>query len=231
MLGRFPQFIDFKRYTDARKTLEGRLSFKFCHRLAAQTENPDGEITFELNFGIDEFSNRYVSGRLETQLVLVCQRCMEAFEYPISIDLALAFISSSYEEEKIQGMYESYFYEDEPQIDLHALIEDEVILAMPLIAKHNEGDCSIPTDYQLDTNQLSTNDLSSSNNSSMGNITENSVNAGQVSANGKNQSDNERRSGKSGQSSHLKNAETDAEKQNEQMERNNPFDILKQLKD
>jgi len=147
MLGRFPQFVDFIRFTDARKSLEGSLSFNFCHRLMEQTENTKGEIKCELDFGIDEFSNRYVTGRLETKLILVCQRCMEEFEYPISVDLALAFVSSGYEEEKIKGMYESYFYEDDSQIDLHALIEDEIILALPLIAKHDDSECVIPSEF------------------------------------------------------------------------------------
>jgi len=151
MLGRFPQFIDFIRYCDARKSLEGSLSFKFCHRLAAQTENPKGEITFELNFGVDEFSNRFVNGRLETKLLLVCQRCMDKFEYPISVDLALAFVSSAYDEEKIKGMYESYFFEGDSQIDLHALIEDEIMLALPLIAKHEDSECSIPTEFRSES--------------------------------------------------------------------------------
>jgi len=150
MLGRFPQFVDFVRYTESRKTLQGSLSFKFCQRLAAQIENPEGEITFELNFGIDEFANRYVSGKLETKLILVCQRCMENFEYPISVDLALAFISTVAEEDKIRGLYESYFYEDGHQIDLHALIEDEIILALPLIAKHEQSDCCMSSELHSD---------------------------------------------------------------------------------
>jgi len=153
MLERLPQFIDYIRYTDAKKTIKGDLRLSDCNRLA-ELLSPDMReklndsnaefshvIHLQLDFGIDDYANRYIKGYITTSLLLTCQRCMQAMEHPVEINLALAFIKNKDDEQEIAGLYDSYYIENSEPIDFYALVEDEVILSLPLIAKHQDENC------------------------------------------------------------------------------------------
>jgi len=153
MLERLPKFIDYIRYTDAKNTIKGDLRLSDCNRLvdllspdiSQKLEKSSTEfcqvIHLEFDFGIDDFANRYVKGYITTRLLLTCQRCMQAMEYPVEINLALAFIKNKKQEQEISGLYDSFFIENSEPIDFYALVEDEVILSLPLIAKHQDENC------------------------------------------------------------------------------------------
>jgi uncharacterized protein len=157
MLERLPQFIDYIRYTDAKKTIKGDLRLSDCNRLVEflspdisqklEKSNTDScteschVIHLEFDFGVDDFANRYVKGYITTKLLLTCQRCMQAMENPVEINLALAFIKNKKQEKEISGLYDSFYIENSEPIDFYALVEDEVILSLPLIAKHEDENC------------------------------------------------------------------------------------------
>ncbi len=148
MLDRLPQHFDYIRYTEARNKLKGEIALSSCTRLVelvspemglmTNKTSPklDQNIYLELQFGVDEVANRFVTGSVITTLLLTCQRCMQPVTFKVEIDLALAFIKKRDDEADIAGMYDSFYIENSDPIDLYALVEDEIILSLPLIAKH-----------------------------------------------------------------------------------------------
>jgi DUF177 domain-containing protein len=144
MLERIPQFIDYIRYTDARKTIKGELPLSDCSRLV-DLLSPDTSlhhnIHLEFDFGVDNLANRFAKGRVTANVLLTCQRCMQVMEYPVELHLALAFIKNKADEQAIAGLYDSFFVEKSEPVDFFALVEDEIILSLPLIAKHEDEDC------------------------------------------------------------------------------------------
>ena len=153
MLERLPQFIDYIRYTDAKKTIKGDLKLSDCHRLleilspeiSQKIKNSSNEfeqfIHLEFDFGVDDFANRYITGYITAKLSLTCQRCMQAMEYPVEINLSLGFIKNKMQEQNISGLYDSFYIENSEPINFYALVEDEIILSLPLIAKHEDENC------------------------------------------------------------------------------------------
>jgi uncharacterized protein len=99
-----------------------------------------GVIAVVLNFDIDELGVPCVTGRIEAELGLVCQRCLERYDYPIQQEIALAWIRSEKEAENLPLRYEPYLVETNPLI-LNDVIEDELLLALPQIPMHDESDC------------------------------------------------------------------------------------------
>ena len=144
MLERIPQFIDYIRYTDARKTIKGELPITDCARLV-DLLSPDTSlhhnIHLEFEFGVDNLANRFIKGRVTASVLLTCQRCMQVMEYPVDLHLALAFIKNKADEQAISGLYDSFYIEKNEPIDFVALVEDEIILSLPLIAKHKDENC------------------------------------------------------------------------------------------
>jgi uncharacterized protein len=153
MPNRSPQLIDYLRYTEARRIVEGDILLSECPRLldlVSKDSDPNQAFNFKFEFGIDEFANRFVKGKVTGQLKLACQRCMDVLDYPIDIELALAFIKKKEQEQEIVGLYDSFYVESKDPIDFYALIEDEIILSLPLIAKHEDENCLLNLDNTTD---------------------------------------------------------------------------------
>ncbi|MFK5895328.1 MAG: YceD family protein [Pseudomonadota bacterium] len=156
MLELIPQYIDYIRYTDAKKTIKGELPVSDCTRLiemlSADTSLNDN-IHLEFDFGVDNLANRFVKGHVSVSLTLTCQRCMQDMDYPVDLHLALAFIKTKADEQQIAGLYDSFYIEKSEPIDFFALVEDEIILSLPIIAKHKNENCianDLYDDKQID---------------------------------------------------------------------------------
>jgi uncharacterized protein len=67
---------------------------------------------------------------------LVCQRCLQAFELPVSGDSEIEFATSA--EAPAESLREIYLI-DEGSVSLRELAEEELLLALPVIAS-----CSAP---------------------------------------------------------------------------------------
>ena len=153
MAERIPQRIDYFRYTDKGVILEGVItsqeSLDAFPRLAAAVKNV-GDVEYRLEFDVDILSNRIVSGFVKTQVVLQCQRCMNDFSLALDCEIATAFVQNDFELKKAESSdYDVCFVEKKVGkedtkkkifLDPRILLEDELLLALPQIAKHPKQD-------------------------------------------------------------------------------------------
>lgn len=80
--------------------------------------------------------------------MLECQRCLEVYSHPLSVEFKLVLVQSEAEAEHLADEYEPLLT-DREQIRTAELIEDELMLALPIVAMHaNEDDCSVQLDRQ-----------------------------------------------------------------------------------
>lgn len=95
-------------------------------------------IQFELTGNLEQFRQPSLHLRIETKLPLICQRCLE--EMQICLDLNFDYLI---DDTAIQGIDEADavdWLEVDNAMNLHALIEDELLLAVPFAPMH-ETDC------------------------------------------------------------------------------------------
>lgn len=74
--------------------------------------------------------------QLQSELPLVCQRCLEPVQIPLRVDQWYRFVPDEATAEQQDDDAPEDLLVDSPDFDLFALIEDELVLAMPLIARH-----------------------------------------------------------------------------------------------
>src|SRR5699024_1024079 len=67
-----------------------------------------------------------VTGRIQTELVLSCQRCLQATNQPMTVDVAGMVVGSDEEAAHMPRAWEPVMAEGE-MLDLHDLIEDELL--------------------------------------------------------------------------------------------------------
>ena len=87
----------------------------------------------------NEYDVPMLAGQLQTSLELECQRCLQALEMPIALDFRLMVDAS---EELVRDSSLDTIYSDNGFIDIVEVVEDELILAIPLVATHDDVDCN-----------------------------------------------------------------------------------------
>ncbi|TPW18792.1 MAG: hypothetical protein FD130_3 [Halothiobacillaceae bacterium] len=120
----------------------GRITVALMARLRSLLASDEGDVEVELHFATDEAGCRYVAGSARGSVELQCQRCLERMVYPLDHTFSLALIRSQEEEQQVPAHYEPLIVESEA-VSLLELVEDELILALPIIARHAEGSCSL----------------------------------------------------------------------------------------
>lgn len=128
-----PSSVDAWREVRARRSFQGQLPVSAFKRLGEVVASPDGDVTYELDFGRDEFGIAYVAVRAKASLTLICQRSLEPFQLPVEIDTRLGLIVEESEEASLPPGYEALLIEQDGKLDLVATIEDELLLALPLV--------------------------------------------------------------------------------------------------
>ena len=138
-----PEHIDPFRYAEQSLKLDGAVKIADMHRLSSSlNEVGDETVAVHLEFGVDEQGITFIKGDLKTNLTLQCQRCMEPFKYEIISNFLLGVVTTLDEANALPDHYEPALAK-EGQLALRELIEDELILNMPIIPRHEPEDCHV----------------------------------------------------------------------------------------
>ncbi|MDD5460122.1 MAG: YceD family protein [Methylococcales bacterium] len=141
MLDRLPEYIDPLHLADKRGELKGRISLSNLDRLAEMLADDKGSVAFDLFFG-REGRLAKIEGRIEADLELKCQNCLQAVEWPVNSEVKLGIVTSIDQANRLPEDYEPLLIEEE-KVLLKNIIEDELLLVLPAFPKHQHA-CLIP---------------------------------------------------------------------------------------
>ena len=79
----------------------------------------------------------------QTSVTLQCQRCLQAMDQPLQVDRRFRFVRTEAEAERLDEVSEEDVLVLSPKIDAMELLEDELILVLPLVPRH-ESVCPNP---------------------------------------------------------------------------------------
>ena len=130
---RVPEVLDAWRLVAARRGVEGRLPLSALTRLEGSLLDTEGDVVFALDFDRDSLQVPYVELRIDAQLPLECQRSMERFLLPVQIVQRLGLIRDEAEETALPPGYEPLLVPDDGMLRTIDLVEDELILAVPVV--------------------------------------------------------------------------------------------------
>jgi uncharacterized protein len=151
-----PQRLDVRAMALHGKPLTGREQLSNYTRLVADLREPathqklgaqamlNWEAHFETRTGAAGGTEPWLQLNLATQFPLVCQRCMAPLDLPVSIHRAFRFVAT----EAIAIEQDDDSEEDllvlAREFDLAGLIEDELVMALPLIPRHDVCPTALP---------------------------------------------------------------------------------------
>ncbi|HEY7774597.1 MAG TPA: YceD family protein, partial [Marinagarivorans sp.] len=91
----------------------------------------------ELEFGYDQERRRVVQGKVTAELSLECQRCLEPMAFSIEADVNWAVVWDEEKAKQLPSRLEPWIAGEEAE-DLYAMIEEELLLALPTAPLHTE---------------------------------------------------------------------------------------------
>lgn len=150
-----PEFVDPLRLAETRQVLKGQVAVAVMPRLMAALDISSparGEVDVDLAFGVDGQGVRRVLGSLHAELDAICQRCLQPMILPLHVNIALGIVRALDEAEHLPDEYEPLVLASATEgQSLAAIIEDELLLALPVAPLHEEAQCTARTTI-LDAN-------------------------------------------------------------------------------
>ena len=135
-------FIDSVDFALNGQEISGEVPVAEIPRLLDALENPQGILSYMVRGGMDSRGDPLLEVRIEGQCQLRCQRCLHAMDYVIGIETRLLLR----DQESLDALGDE---EDEEcdsiladkHLDVLNLLEDEILLSLPIAPKHEAGAC------------------------------------------------------------------------------------------
>jgi uncharacterized protein len=111
---------------------------RLAELLVIQDKNAErSAIRFELTGDFKRFRQPSLHLHIKTKLPVICQRCLD--EMHVDMDLSLDYLISNVAINELDENDEMDWLEANNEMDLQELIEDELLLAMPIAPVHEKN--------------------------------------------------------------------------------------------
>jgi len=145
--------IDSLEFARAQQQLRGSLRVESLKRLEDVLFDPQGSLGYELRGALDERNRPRLGLKISGNLHLQCQRCLDLLEYEVDVVNTLLLappgvpMDADTDDPDAPDVIEASV-----ELDVAGLIEDEVLLSLPLAPRHPEGACVSRLARGADTN-------------------------------------------------------------------------------
>lgn len=128
-----PQFVDLRRLGDDGASLTGSMPLAGRERLAGSLVESTGTASADIRVSREPGGLVIAEGQVDAGLALQCQRCLGTVTVPVHADFRVVVVAT---EADTEGHDEAVVALDE-RLDVFALLEDELILELPVVALHD----------------------------------------------------------------------------------------------
>ena len=122
--------------------IEGLVPIKTFDRLAEMLCSSQGDIKVSLQFRKGKKHRVLVAGECSGEVSLICQACLEPVSLPIHAMVNTLLVDSVDELLELELEEDGVVYSDK-YITLGALLEDDLILSLPMVPRHDQNECGL----------------------------------------------------------------------------------------
>jgi len=137
--GLFPVRVDPLKSVEQEAEFSGSMAVSKLERLQNFLQDDSGESQVEIQFGHDEQGLSLLRGQCQAQVRMTCQRCMNPVDVDLSTNFELGIVFSDEQAKHLPKKYEPVLAEGD-SLELLPVIEDELILSLPMYAYHTQCD-------------------------------------------------------------------------------------------
>lgn len=151
--------IDSLTFSREGQSVEGALPLAGFERLRDSLYGAPaaGEsVKYRVSGGSDTQARPVLRLKVTGRLLLPCQRCLNVLDYSLAIDTVLRLVpEASLDAEMRDDPDEPDCIVASEALDLVALIEDEILLALPAYPRHENASCGGSEDGGIDSRAVS----------------------------------------------------------------------------
>lgn len=139
MFDKLPKTVDPERVAQNGADFKGSYEQKTMPRLRDIVEDDSGVCDVDLALDYSKGSRLKLIGQVSADLSLVCQRCLETFKQNVSAHVDLEVVRTEGDEHR---EHDVFVLDSEGSLALLELVEDEILLQIPSMPKHEHiADC------------------------------------------------------------------------------------------
>jgi len=149
-----PKTLTLAHLANTRAILEGELKGHCFPRLAQIGVKVSRVMVEKLEFARGKKQRITITGQFSADVTLICQRCLGNLSQRLSVAVNLAHINDADEADELESPFEPLLCASE-QLESEDLLEDELLLNVPLVAKHESDSCetNIKVDYEINAQE------------------------------------------------------------------------------
>ena len=139
-------FIDSLDFARNGEHLSGELPVAELPRLLDALETPQGVLHYTVQGGVDKQGIHFLDVSVTGLCRLRCQRCLNGLDYPVQLDTRLLLRDQAgldaLDDNAADGKEEEFdSILADTHLDVPDMLEEEVLLSLPIAPKHELGAC------------------------------------------------------------------------------------------
>ncbi|OOF89376.1 hypothetical protein BKG94_01925 [Rodentibacter ratti] len=146
---KLPLTVDPVKGAQQRIDYEGCYTINQLARLAESVVNVLSDAQVTLSFYIDPQKLVVMKGKAQVDVELECQRCGEPFKHTLECDFIYSPVANWDQADVLPEIYEPIEFNEFGEIDLLGVVEDELVLTLPLVPKHSSEHCEVYAQEQV----------------------------------------------------------------------------------
>lgn len=145
-----PDRLDIKAFVQAGAHTCGHDSLLKYKRLAQEAKGlhpdlyVDWQATGELRAVPGETGQHWLHLKAQSTFPMVCQRCLGPLDVPLEVERSFRFVADEATAEALDEDVEEDLLALSREFDLRELIEDELLMSLPVVPRHGECPEHVP---------------------------------------------------------------------------------------
>ena len=141
----FRMQLDVIHYAKQGRSIDKTICARHITQLDGLIVENDHSIHINLTFSVGSHGLPEVKGRVYGDLELICQRCMQPMAFVLDARIELVLVHQDQHNTLKRPFDTGAFLYNTPSVSLFDLVSDDIILSLPLSARHESQCASVQT--------------------------------------------------------------------------------------
>jgi uncharacterized protein len=145
LTGPLPERVNHRKFAEEKTELDGTIPLSAFTRLVELLADDAGEVGLRLRFRKGRKQRSLVIGDCRASVQMICQNCLEPVQVEVEAKIRTLLLDSLDELVALRQSEDGTLCDAET-VSLVDILEDDLIVSLPMVARHAPGEC-VPLEY------------------------------------------------------------------------------------
>ena len=143
-----PHYADTRWVFQQGAELRGTVALPRLPEFHSSLATDQASITASLQFSVDDSGHRLITGNVQAEVEVTCQRCLAPVGIQLQDKVSLALVKNEEDAARLKPELDPWICPD-IKLQLAAVVEEQLLLSLPMVCYHPEGECTRKLDYTV----------------------------------------------------------------------------------